>query len=65
MKTLIKLLPGLLLVSAVSAAAFLIDISINRWIKLEAVTVAIILSITLNNIFKNQKEFLQRYKLHK
>ena len=57
MKTILKLLPGLILVSAISYAAVLIDISISKWIKLEAVTIAIILSISVNNIISIKELF--------
>ncbi len=47
-----KLLPGLFITASVSYSAVLINRLISRWINPEAVTIAIILSIIISNLFK-------------
>jgi uncharacterized integral membrane protein (TIGR00698 family) len=59
MKTIIKIFPGLVLIAAVSALAIFSDTLISRWVKFEAVTISIVLSITLNNIFTINEIFIE------
>ncbi len=53
--TIKKYSPGLLLVIAVSVAAYIINESIKRTIHLEAVTIAIVLGIVISNTLKLPK----------
>ncbi len=57
MKTIIRLIPGLLLISVIAAVSVLINKWIGRWFNPENVTIAIILSIFISSFFRPGKIF--------